>query len=80
METVALQGVQEIQNGLSRARSEKSCEPYPALAGTFFLLPGSVSYMPLMSIPGSGNTWVRYYLIESLTGAFTGDHYTVTAV
>ena len=31
----------------------------------------------LVSFPGSGNTWTRY-LIESLTGVFTGSVYTAS--
>ena len=31
-----------------------------------------------MSIPGSGNTWLRY-LLESLTGVYTGDVYSVSS-
>ena len=32
--------------------------------------------MALASFPGSGNTWLRY-LLEGLTGIFTGDRYNV---
>ena len=41
---------------------------------TRFAKPSSLPIYPLASYPGSGNTWVRY-LIEGLTGVFTGDIY-----
>ena len=39
-----------------------------------FILPGSAERILLSSFGGSGNTWTRY-LIEGLTGVFTGDIY-----
>ena len=44
--------------------------------GVHFAKHGSLPIIPLASYEGSGNTWARY-LIEQLTGIFTGDMYCV---
>ena len=44
--------------------------------GVHFAMRGSLPLVPLASYEGSGNTWARY-LIEQLTGLFTGDMYCV---
>ena len=44
--------------------------------GVHFAMKGSLPLVPLASYEGSGNTWARY-LIEQLTGLFTGDMYCV---
>ena len=44
-----------------------------------FVITGSTPFIFLATIPGSGNTWSRY-LIEGLTGIFTGDVYHVKKV
>nr|XP_053655910.1 uncharacterized protein LOC128704793 isoform X1 [Cherax quadricarinatus] len=41
---------------------------------TRFLVGGGCPLIPLVSFPGSGNTWLRY-LVQTLTGVFTGSVY-----
>ncbi|XP_071834770.1 sialate:O-sulfotransferase 1-like isoform X2 [Apostichopus japonicus] len=55
----------QLGNAISH---ETSC-----MDGTF-MPRGSQPYVLLLSAPGSGNTWLRY-LIESLTGVYTGSMY-----
>jgi len=41
---------------------------------THFLKPQRSSFVSLVSAGGSGNTWTRY-MIEGMTGVFTGSAY-----
>ena len=44
-----------------------------------FVEAGTVPFVLLASHEGSGNTWMRY-LVEGMTGVFTGDSYQVMQV
>ena len=64
----------------SRLHWSGSQDPKCSQFRTQFLKNGSSPlFIPLASLPGSGNTWTRY-LIEGLTGVFTGDVYFVRIV
>ncbi|CAL4181621.1 unnamed protein product, partial [Meganyctiphanes norvegica] len=50
--------------------TKDECSNYP----TRFLAMGRRALVPLVSYPGSGNTWLRY-ILEAITGVFTGSVY-----
>lgn len=51
-----------------RTMAEESCGEKK------YLEPGTVPLTALVSMPGSGNTWLRY-LLETSSGVFTGSVY-----